>query len=192
LPNFAQPLNIGGEWVAEGSREFMVRKILFLLVIISGCTCRSKQQGHLERRQFNVKEFISSIPSEERFVLEHFFRCLIQEDTTGYVLLSGKPMSFYSYLRPKILVASRLTSEPLERLDLLFNGFDDKDALFHRGWEIWKRYEHYFCGENIFFDVFEEDRDLHSMKVIVINKHLILPLLEQYFNKFSTQLHGMA
>jgi len=101
-------------------------------------------------------------------------------------------MSFYSYLRPKILVASRLTSEPLERLDLLFNGFDDKDALFHRGWEIWKRYEHYFCGENIFFDVFEEDRDLHSMKVIVINKHLILPLLEQYFNKFSTQLHGMA
>ena len=167
--------------------EFMLRKIrvFFILIIISGCTYESKQGGSL-KKQPNAKELISLIPPEERFVLEYFFRCLIQEDTVGYVLLGGKPMSFYSYLQPKIIVDPSLQSDPVKQLDLLFDGFDDKDALFHRGWEIWKKYEHYFCGENMFFDAFEEDMDLHSMKVIVINKHLILPLLEQYFDKFTS------
>ncbi len=162
---------------------FLIRSFLFLL-IISGCTsCSHHEEKTL--RQSDVKQFLSLLSSEERFVLDHFFRCLIQEDSIGYVLLGGKPMSFYSYLKPKTIV-NPYQCDPLQRLDLLFEGFDDKDALFHKGWEIWKKYEHYFCGKNIFFDAFEEDRELHFMKVIVVNKNLMLPLLDRYFHKFTS------
>ena len=58
-------------------------------------------------------------------------------------------MSFYSYLKPKLIVNSyRLNS--LDRLDLFFEGFDDENTLFHKGLETWKKYEHLFCGKNIF------------------------------------------
>ena len=91
---------------------------------------------------------------EERFFLEYFFRSLIQEDAIGYVLLGGKPMAFFSYLKPKpIMHAYHL--EPLKEFELFFLGFDDENALFNRGCEILKKYENLFCGKNIFFDALE-------------------------------------
>lgn len=94
-------------------------------------------------------------------------------------------MSFYSYLKPKTLVHP-YRCDPVQQFELLIDGFDDKDALFHKGWEIWKKYEHSFCGKNIFFDVFEQDKELHFMKVIVVNKSLMLPLLDQYASEFAS------
>ena len=85
--------------------------------------------------QTNVRKFLRSLPLEERFLLDHFFRCLIQEDAVGYVLLGGKPMSFHSYLKPKTLVHP-YRCDPVQQFELFFDGFDDKDALFHKGWEI--------------------------------------------------------
>jgi len=131
----------------------------------------------------HIKKFLSSLSCDERFLLEFFFRCLIQEDAIGYTLLGGKPMSFYSYMRPKILIdSSRI--QPRDRMELFFAGIDNRDALFHKGLEIWKKYEHWFCGKNIFFDVFEEDEELHFAQISVFNKHLMLPLFDRYFHKF--------
>lgn len=152
-----------------------------VLMIISGCTfCAVKEKGL--KKQVNVKEFLSTLSSEERFFLEHFFRCLIQEDAIGYVLLGGKPMSFYSYEQPKTIAPS--TSEPVEQLDRFFEGLDERNALFHKGWKIWNKYKDLFCGENIFFDVFEQDKELKFIRVIVINKSLVLPLWDQHLHKF--------
>ncbi len=165
-------------------RHSPIQKIvpfLLFLLLIFGCI---SGHGKISTKQMDIKKFLSSLPSKERFFLEFFFRCLIQEDAIGYTLLGGKPMSFYSYLKPKLIVNSyRLDS--LDRLDLFFEGFDNENALFHKGLEIWKKYEHLFCGKNIFFDVFENDEELHFMQVTVLNKHLMLSLLDRHFHKFT-------
>ena len=160
------------------------RNVIFfiLFIVISGFVFFVQNKTR-SNGQTCVKEFVSTLPSEERFFLEFFFRCLIQEDSFGYVLLGGKPMSYYSYLKPKSDLNSY--SDPLQRLDLFFEGLDDSHMLFHKGLEIWKKYEHLFCGKNIFFDIFEQDQELHFMKVSVINKSLMLPKLDHYFYRFK-------
>ncbi|HSX04689.1 MAG TPA: hypothetical protein VLG76_08180 [Rhabdochlamydiaceae bacterium] len=127
---------------------------------------------------------MSKLPLSERLLLEYFFRCLIQKDSIGYVLLGGKPMSFYSYIKPKQILPA-FVSTPLDELDLFFLGFNPTEALFEKGLDVWKKYEHYFCGKNIYFDVIEQDRELHYVKVAVINKGLMLSQFERYFHKFK-------
>jgi hypothetical protein len=157
-----------------------IQIFFFLFIIISVCVLVTQNP----KKQTRIKKFISSLSLDERFVLEYFFRCLIQEDSIGYVLLGGKPMSFHSYLKPKAIV-NAYPFEPIKQLDLFFIGIDSQDALFHKGLEIWKKHEHHFCGNNIFFDTFEEDQELHFMKVCVINKRLISSKFEKYFHRFE-------
>jgi hypothetical protein len=164
-------------------------RAFLLLLIIFGCTSSPRQEEKTSR-QADVKKFVSALPSEERFLLEFFFRCLIQEDAIGYVLLGGKPMSFYSYIRPKMLInSSRI--QPLERIELFFAGIDDEHALFHKGLEIWKKHECRFCGKNIIFDVFEQDQELHFIQVSVFNKRLMFTLFDRYFHKFINLDHSI-
>src|ERR1700678_977730 len=70
-------------------RNFSTLPLLFLIVIF-GCTSSRYEQKITH--QADIKRFLSSLPSEEYFALDFFFRCLIQEDSIGYVLLGGKPM----------------------------------------------------------------------------------------------------
>ena len=158
-----------------------IRICLFLLIAF-GCTCTPRHSENVAN-QTDVKKILSSLSSDERFLLEFFFRCLIQDDAVGYVLLGGKPMSFYSQIMPKIVITSPRI-QPLDRMGLLFDSINDSHALFRKGLEIWKKYEHHFCGKNIFFDVFEQDRELRFMQVSVFNKRLMLPFLNRYFHMF--------
>jgi hypothetical protein len=88
-------------------------------------------------------------------------------------------------MKPKLVInSSRFL--PLDKIDLLFTGIDDEHALFHKGLEIWEKYQSRFCGKNIFFDVFEEDQELHFMQVSVFNKRLMLSHFDRYFYKFIT------
>lgn len=128
-----------------------------------------------------IRQFISTLPPHDRLLLEDFFRCLIQNDSIGYVLLGGKPMGFYSYLKPKSLL-SDFRFHPVYSLDLFFEGFLPEYARFQKGFDVWKKYEHLFCGNNIFFDLVEQNHELHYMKVSVINKRLMLPVLSRIKN----------
>jgi len=159
---------------------FIFKKLCHLLIflIISGCAFNSS----CPKKPINVKNFLSSISLEERIMLDYFFRCLILEDSIGYVLLGGKPMSFHSRLKTKSIIDS-LHIHPLERIHFFFNGFDD--TLFYKGWEIWKKYESQFCGKNIFFDLHEENGELHFTKIIVINKKLLTTVINGHLNKFK-------
>ncbi len=148
------------------------------MLILSGCS------GTITYKQTQPSEFVSTLAQDDRFALEFFFRRLIQEDSIGYVLLGEKPMGFHSYLKPKTIVNS-YHSQPIKWVDLFFFGFDNRDALFEKGLKIWKEHEHKFCGKNIFFNITEEDEELHFVYVSVINKRLILPLLDQYSHKLG-------
>src|SRR5580700_9763013 len=154
--------------------------VVFFFLFLNGCEYRSFNQNN---KQVDVNKFISSLSEDERMLLEYFFRSLIQHDTVGYVLLGGKPMSFFSYMKPKPVLPP--SDNILDRIDLFFEGFDSDFALFERSFEVWKKYAPFFCGQNIFFDSFEQDDQLHYKKVSVINKRQILPLLETNFQSFK-------
>src|SRR5580700_3345166 len=68
--------------------------IIVFFFLFLGCTRQSPPQEG-QSSQIDVQEFISTLSLDERFLLDYFFRCLIQEDTIGYVLLGKKPMGFY-------------------------------------------------------------------------------------------------
>src|SRR5690348_1849640 len=129
----------------------------------------------------NVKQFLASLPAEERIFLDYFFRRMIQEDCIGYVLLGEKPMGFYSYLKAKPV---NIMPDPIDGIYAFFNGFEKNNYLFQRGCEVWQKYKSSFTGKNIFFDAFDQDDVIHYSKVIVMNKKVLKPLLKLHLKKF--------
>lgn len=152
------------------------------LLLIPLCCFFTKHQRHVEIQK-GVREFLSSIPEEERILLDYFFRCLIQEDSIGYVLLGAKPMSTYSYIRPKVQFQSSFTA--IDQLDYFFESFDVRNAIIEQGWQVWKKYAPRFCGENIVFDILTENLEFNFTKIIVINKQLIQEMINSHFQKFT-------
>lgn len=167
------------------------RKLANLIKILSACsfflifsTCTSFPSS-VNQKKVNAEKFISSLPAEEKFLLEHFFRCLIQEDAIGYSLIHSKPMSFFSYLQPKALSISPYEIAPINKMDLFIDGFNPQNAVFHKGFEIWKKYQHLYCGNNIVFDFYADEEELSFRKVIVFNRKLLLPLFEKHISRFQ-------
>lgn len=154
----------------------------FLFVFLIGFAPICRESKSLQ--QTDLKQFLSNLPNEERYLLDFFFRCLIQDDAIGYVLLGGKPMAFYSCFQPKTIIDSAQIS-PHDKVALFFSSMDEEGALFRKGMEIWKKYESLFSGTNVFFDVYEQTDELHLIQVSVINKCLMLPLLRHHFDKFK-------
>jgi hypothetical protein len=161
-----------------------MKKCIFLLcVFLLGC---AKQNPPLEKQSIcKVREFLSSLPKEELLALDYFFRCLIQEDSVGYVLLGGKPMSIYHYIKPKPIV-NFFPKPCLDNLDLFFCGFNLRDNHFNEALKIWKKYEQKFCGKNIFFNTIEIKQDLSWISICIINKRLLLSLFDRYLKQFRT------
>ncbi len=139
-------------------------------------------QRQVDNKSLRIKNFLSNLPKEEKLALEHFFRTLIQEDAAGYVFLGGKPLCFYSYLKPLPVIKSLSLSQ--NSIELFFEGFESREILFHHGWEIWKKHGSQFYGDNIVFDCIDWVEDLHWMQILVINKDLLLDVFERYFERF--------
>ena len=142
--------------------------------------------GHQKQNQGRIfaQTFLASIDSEERLLLEYFFRRLIQEDSIGFVLLNAKPMSFYSYIQPNAKI-NACQFEPLDKFIYFFTGFDSHNILMRKGWQVWKKYASRFCGNNIFFDCIEQDLELGFVKIAVMNKKLLDPIFASHFEKFA-------
>ena len=124
---------------------------LLFLVAIFGCN-PSPSYEKPTPKQKEIKKFLSALPSEEHFLLEFFFRCLIQEDAIGYVLLGGKPMSFYSYLKPKISINS-FQVPPLDRMELFFLDLTTETPFFIRDCKSGKSMPIVFAAI-IFFSIY--------------------------------------
>ncbi len=131
-----------------------------------------------------IPAFLSSLSPKEIFELDYFFRCLIQEEQIGYVLLGEKPMSFHSYFLPKTSI-TQASSLPSINLELFFESFNQNDILFHLGFETWKKYQHLFCGKNIFFDFIETNAELRWAKIVVINNKLLKQIFAQQIDQFN-------
>lgn len=155
----------------------------FGLFLIPLCVWFAKYQRHVSVQQV-IQEFVSAMPEEERFLLDYFFRRLIQEDSIGYVLLGAKPMGSYHYLQPKIQHDPHLFT-PVDQLDHFFDSLDEYNALIERGWRVWTKYASQFSGENLVFDAIEENYELNFKKIIVINKQLMQSVVAAHFQKFA-------
>jgi hypothetical protein len=170
----------------------MKRTCNFILVLLLFCGCKARSPNQrCQNGRTDIKKFISSLLEEERILLEYFFRSLIQEDTIGYVLLGGKPMGFHSYVKPNAILPA-FPRNVFDKIDLFFDEFDPNDGLFERSFEVWKKYEHLFCGNNIFFDVFEQNGELRCKKVSVFNKRQLLQVLELHFHRFRELDHTLT
>lgn len=117
--------------------------------------------------------------------MDYFFRRLIQDDTLGYVLLGSKPMVYSSYRKPKTTIQA-IESDPIFEFELFLYGLQPSEALFDAGLKVWKKYEKHFCGNNLFFNSFEEDEEFHFVNLLIINKKLVLPLIHQHFQRFHS------
>jgi hypothetical protein len=161
-----------------------MRRIIFtisLLLIFPYCSLPPLSSP----KKTKVQKFLSELSKDEKFLLEYFFRCLIQEDAIGYSLINAKPMSFFSYIQPKIITLQPHEATPVSTIEFFSDGFTPRYAIFHKGFEIWKKYEYLFCGNNIVFDYYEEEGILSFRKVVVLNKRLLLPLFEQHLQNFQ-------
>lgn len=134
--------------------------------------------------KMNIEKFVSLLPIEEKFFLEAFFRCLIQEEPFGYVLLGGKPMSIHSFFRIKPAMQP-LSSDPVNSIRLFLDGLNFNDRVFEQGMKIWKKYEPLFCGNNIVMDVNEEDDEgLHWIRITLVNKQLLRSIFSKHLDCF--------
>ncbi len=147
------------------------------------CTLLGCSQSPQQKIRKDVRKFLSSIPLKERHLLDYFFRRLIQDDTLGYVLLGSKPMTYYSYRKPKTEI-QLIRSDPFFEFELFLYGLHPSESLFDKGLNLWKKYENRFCGKNIFFNLLEENQEFHYVNLLVINKKLVLPLIHQHFSRF--------
>ncbi len=156
----------------------------YFLIFLFLAQCTTPPKHSTISKKTDIEKFLASLDREEKVLLEFFFRSLIQDDSIGYVLLGGKPMGFYSYLQPKTVVTAH-PNQSIENIDLFFNGLDEDNTLFHKGWEVWKKYASRFCGKNLVFDFFIQDFELQYAKVSVINKRSLSRIFDQYQNLFQ-------
>lgn len=155
-----------------------MRKIAFIISWIFCVACTSvSSKGE---KKTDAKSFLSGLSSEDKFLLEYFFRCLVQEDAIGYSLIHEKPMGFFSYLHPKSISTPSNEIQPISRIHCFIEGFDPRHVLFQKGFEIWEKHKNSFCKKNLYFDFFSSEGVFSHRKVIVINKKLILPLLDKH------------
>ncbi len=155
--------------------------IIFFALTFSQCS----HSPLLNQKKVEVEKFLSALSAEEKFFLEYFFRSLIQEDVIGYSLIHAKPMSFFDYLQPKTISLQPHEATPLSIIEIFFEGFIPSSAIFHEGFKVWKKYEHLFCCNNIFFDFHRAESTLSHRKVIVLNRQLLLPVFERYLPHFQ-------
>jgi hypothetical protein len=61
--------------------------------------------------------------------------------------------------------------------------------FFVKDWKSGKNMSIVFVEKIFFFNVFEQDQELHFMQVSVFNKRLMFPIFDRYFHKFINLDH---
>lgn len=130
---------------------------------------------------FNVKnqdinQKLQSIPLEEKFFLEAFFRTLISVDNGSYVLFGDKPASFMIY-------------EESQSHDYVHSLSDFPGEIVFspskRGFEVWQKYQHLFPSKIYSIIKIESCFYKNISAVFFVNKKRLLNILSKHFVDFQ-------
>jgi len=135
-----------------------------------------------ESSAIDITKILNAMPEDDREALEWFFRCLFH-DTFSYVLFGSKPMSISSFL--KIEPSRPPIYRVADFMDLSIGLASPVRLKMHRGWEVWKKYEHFFPSSNFFL---LENRDLECITIVMINKYFFLKKIEENIDDFKEVL----
>lgn len=107
-------------------------------------------------------EVSSSIPVEDRVLVEFLFKYLCYKDTFAYVLFGNKPMSMASEMRG-----------------------ESSDFELELAWKTWKKYSHLFDIKDFAFFT-KSDEEWFS--IFLINKKRCLEVIEENISLFQERL----
>lgn len=132
-------------------------------------------------RNQRINQKLQSIPLEERFFLETFFRTLISVDNGSYVLFGDKPSSLMVYEENRYHDHS-LSDFPCSL------GFSPQK----RGFETWQKYQHLFPSKTYSILKIESCFSKTMSAVFFIHKRRLLNILSKHFIDFQRKFPQFA
>lgn len=144
-----------------------------------GTLCLLTLTSLLTRPIFNLRhqdiiQKLQSIPLEEKFFLEAFFRTLISTDNGSYVLFGDKPASFMVYEE------NRSYDYSLSDFPCYIDFSPSK-----RGFDVWEKYQHLFPSNAHCIIKIESCFSKNMSAIFLIHKKRLLNILSKYFIDFQ-------
>lgn len=140
---------------------------------------------------WSISYNVALIPNEDRVVLAHFFRSLIQTFGAGYVLYGSKPMCITGYSNPLKQYFDKKKNSTLSFWTGSSASFNEHNLLMEAGLAMWKKYAFLFPRKNFFLVDYEESDG--TVSIVLINKKMFLkkikdelPEFERFYNKKIT------
>lgn len=135
-------------------------RTLFIALLITFASLHSNDQ--------EIKKFIQNLSSQQKELLDKFFRTLVKDSFSGYVLYGDKPICIEAYgLSPD---TGALT------------GFDDKEPILVNGFNLWQELNLQVNDKKYFFLSFDFD---HSYRhFICINRKAFIQTVNDNLSLF--------
>jgi len=155
----------------------MIKKafLLFGLACILSGGCLFLRKSSLKKDTVSIA--LKEMTSDEKWFLDFFFRNHLLRDSGAFVLKGCKPVGLSDFLGPEYYLPT-----------IHWRGYR-RSALFKRGYEIWKKYQHMFPSINycICYREDEEDDD-QGFYVYLINKKNLLNIVSENIERFRFNL----
>lgn len=158
---------VKGEFYA--AKIFAIGALCLALIIIL-----VHQVDNFRNQSINRK--LQSIPIEEQFFLEAFFRTLISVDNGSYVLFGDKPASLMTYEE------SRYHDHAHSLSDFPCSTIFSPQV---KGFEIWQKYQHLFSSKTYAILKIESCFFKNMSAVFFIHKKRLLSTLSRNFTDFQ-------
>lgn len=131
--------------------------IALFAFILAGSICLS-----IFKKNCSASKLLSIMTPEERYYLDSFFHGIFLYDSFYYVLFGSKPIAFtsYSYFTP---------------FNVRFHGMTMSHLKFRKGFDVFRKYEHYYSSPNIIVQFFNDE---DGPSITMINK-------KNFFNTFN-------
>ncbi len=117
----------------------------------------------------DLRSFVQSLSKEQNFILKEFFRTLIKDSFSGYVLYGAKPMSIEGY--------------PLSYESGALSGIDEKALCLIKGVEFWQALSISPKNKDYFFLVFDA-KSYGYRHLVCINRQAFLDTVNKNLSLF--------
>lgn len=119
---------------------------------------------------------LEKMTSDEKWLLDFFFRNHLLRDSGAFVLKGCKPVGLSDFLGPKYYLPT-----------IHWRGYR-RSTLFKRGYEIWKKYQHMFPSIHYCICYCEDDDDDQGFDVYLINRKNFLNIVSENIEEFKSAL----